>query len=209
MVQNYFDPRNAYGISSYDLRHYFSWSTVYSLPFGKGQRWLQTGVASYLLGGWKANYVFQIRSGQPYNLNVGGDPANISGNNGSVASYARPNVIGNPLKGGCGSTPVGKRGPAGFCMINPAAFAVPVASYGNMGKMPFRVPGYNNLDFSLVKLTPIWESVSLEFRAESFNLYNVVIPGNPGTTIGNASAGLATAQGNTPRELQFGAKIIF
>jgi len=209
VVQNYFDPRNAYGISSYDLRHYFSWSTVYSLPFGKGQRWLQTGVASYLLGGWKANYLFQIRSGQPYNLNVGGDPANISGNNGSVASYARPNVIGNPLQGGCGSTPVGKRGPAGFCMINPAAFAVPVASYGNMGKMPFRVSGYNNLDFSLVKLTPIWESVSLEFRAESFNLYNVVIPGNPGTTIGNASAGLATTQGNTPRELQFGAKIIF
>jgi hypothetical protein len=94
-------------------------------------------------------------------------------------------------------------------MINPSAFAVPVASYGNMGKMPFRVPSTNNLDFSLVKETPIWESVNLELRAESFNLYNVVIPGNPGTTIGNASAGLATTQGNTPRQFQFGAKILF
>jgi len=209
VVQNYFNPREAYGISSYDLRHYFSWSTVYSLPFGKGQRWLQTGAVSYVLGGWKANYLFQIRSGQPFNLNVGGDPAFISGNNGSVANYSRPNVIGNPLQGGCGATPIGKRGPSGFCMINPAAFAVPVGSYGNMGKMPFRLPSFNNLDFSLVKETPLYEGVSLELRAESFNTYNVVIAGNPGTTIGNSSAGLATSQGNTPRQIQFGAKVIF
>jgi len=209
VVQNYFNPREAYGISSYDLRHYFSWSTVYSLPFGKGQKWLQTGVASYVLGGWKANYLFQIRSGQPYNLNVGGDPANISGNNGSVTGYSRPDVIGNPLQGACGSTPIGRRGPNGFCMINPAAFAVPSGAYGNMSKMPFRVPSYNNLDFSLVKETPVYEGMNLELRAESFNTYNAVIAGNPGTTIGNASAGLATTQGNTPRQLQFGAKIIF
>ena len=175
----------------------------------KGQKWLRAGFLSYVAGGWKANYLFQIRSGQPYNLNVGGDPAFISGNNGSVASYSRPNVVGNPLQGGCGSTPIGKRGTTGYCMLNPAAFAVPVASFGNMGKMPFRVPSTNGMDFSVVKETPIWESMNLELRAESFNVYNVVIPGNPGTTIGNASAGLATTQGNTPRELQFGAKIIF
>lgn len=209
VVQNFFNPREAYGNSSYDIRHYFSWSTVYSLPFGRGQRWLQTGVAAYILGGWKANYLFQIRSGQPYNLNVGGDPANISGNNGSVANYSRPNVVGSPAQGSCGSTSVGTRGLKGFCMYNPSAFAVPSGSYGNMGKMAYRVPGYNNLDFSLVKETPIYEGVRLELRAESFNTYNVVIPGNPGTTIGNSSAGLATTQGNTPRQLQFGAKFIF
>ena len=75
--------------------------------------------------------------------------------------------------------------------------------------MPYRVPYYNNLDFSLVKVTPLYERVNLELRAESFNTYNVVIPGNPGTTIGNSSAGFATTQGNTPRELQLGAKITF
>jgi hypothetical protein len=209
VVQNFFNPRNAYGISAYDLKNYFSWSTVYSLPFGKGQRWLQKGVASYIVGGWKANYLFQIRSGQPYSLNVGGDPAFISGNNGSVASYSRPNVVGDPSQGSCGATAVGKRGPTGFCVFNPSAFTVPVGSYGDMGKMPYRAPAYNNLDFSLVKEMPLYEGFNLELRAESFNTYNVVIAGNPGTTIGNSSAGLATAQGNTPRELQFGAKIIF
>ena len=211
VVQNYFNPRNAYGPSGYDIRHYFSWSTVYSLPFGRNQRWLQTGVASYLLGGWKANYLFQIRSGQPYNLNVGGDPANLSGNNGSIASYSRPNIVsgGNPAQGSCGSTAVGKRGTTGSCIFNPSVFSVPSGSFGNVGKMPYRLPSFNNLDFSVVKETPLYEGVSLEFRAESFNTYNVVIAGTPGTTIGTSTAGLATTQGSTPRELQFGAKIIF
>lgn len=209
VVQNFFDPRNAYGISSYDIRNYFTWSTVYTLPFGKGQRWAQRGAVAYIAGGWTANYVFQVRSGQPYNLNVGGDVANISGDNGSVTGYSRPNVIGKPLEGGCGTTPIGKRGPNGFCEYNPAAFAIPSGSFGNMGKMPFRQPYYNNLDFSLVKQTPLYENVSLELRAESFNTYNAMIMGSPGTTIGNSSAGLATGITSTPRELQFGAKITF
>jgi hypothetical protein len=209
VVQSFFTPRNAYGTSSYDIRHYFTWSTVYGLPFGKGQRWANHGWLSYVIGGVTANYVVQIRSGQPYNLGVGGDPANISGDNGSVTSYSRPNVVGNGLQGGCGSTPIGTRSTSGFCEFNPAAFTIPSGSYGDMGKMQYRMPYFNNLDFSLVKVTPLHERVNLELRAESFNTYNVVIPGGPGTTIGNSSAGLATALGNTPRELQFGAKITF
>jgi hypothetical protein len=209
VVQNYFDPRNAYGPSSYDIRNYFSWSTLYQLPFGQGQRWLQKGIASYVVGGWRANYLFQIRSGQPYNLNVGGDVANISGSNGSVTSYSRPNVVGNPQQGTCGATPIGKRGPTGFCEYAPTAFAVPSGSFGNMGKMPYSMPAYNNMDFSLIKEMPIREGVNLEIRAEAFNVYNVMIMGGPGTTIGNSSAGLTTGIGNTPRELQLGAKITF
>jgi len=209
VVQNFFDPHNAYGVSSYNIPNFFSWSTVYALPFGRGQRWAQSGVLSYIIGGWSANYLFQARSGQPYNLNVGGDVANISGDNGSVTGYSRPNVVGQPMAGGCGSTPIGKRGPTGFCEYNPGAFAIPSGSYGNMGKMPFRQPYYNNLDFSLVKQTPLTERFNLELRAESFNLYNAQIMGSPGSTIGNSSAGLATGIANTPRELQFGAKVTF
>jgi len=55
VVQNYFDPRNAYGISSYDLRHYFFVEhRLFAFRSGRGKRWLQTGIASYVLGGWKA-----------------------------------------------------------------------------------------------------------------------------------------------------------
>ena len=108
-----------------------------------------------------------------------------------------------------GSTAIGGRGANGFCEFNPAAFAIPSGSYGNMGKMVLRTPYFNNLDFSLVKVTPLRENLNLELRAESFNLYNAMIMGSPGTTIGNSSAGLVTGIANTPRELQFGAKITF
>jgi len=104
---------------------------------------------------------------------------------------------------------VGKRGPKGFCIFNPGAFSIPSGSFGNMGKMPYHLPYYNNLDFSLVKQTPLYEGVKLELRAESFNTYNAMIMGSPGTTIGNSSAGLANGIASTPRELQFGAKITF
>jgi hypothetical protein len=46
------------------------------------------------------------------------------------------------------------------------------------------------------------------FRAKSSNTYKVVLPDNPGGTTGNASAGLATRQGNHPRQLQFGVKVL-
>jgi len=209
VVQSFFLPRNAYGISSYDARNTFSWSTVYALPWGKQQRWLHSGPLSYIAGGWTTNFLVLMHSGQPYNLGVGGDVANISGDNGSVTGYSRPKVIGDPNQGGCGSTPIGKRGLTGFCEYNPSALAIPSGSFGNLGKMPFRIPYYNDLDFSLVKETPLFENVNLELRAESFNLYNAQIIGSPGTTIGNSSAGLATGISNTPRELQFGAKITF
>jgi hypothetical protein len=209
VVQSYFDPHNAYGISSYDIAHNLTWSTVYALPFGKDRQWLQRGPISYVAGGWSLNYLFQVRSGQPFNLNVGGDPANISGDLGSITGYSRPNVTGKPLAGSCGSTPIGKRGASGYCEYNPTAFGIPSGSFGNMGKMPFRLPYYNNLDFSLVKETPIRENVNLELRAESFNLYNAMIMGSPGSTIGNSSAGLANGISSTPRQLQFGAKITF
>jgi hypothetical protein len=75
--------------------------------------------------------------------------------------------------------------------------------------MPYRTPAYNNMDFSLIKETPLRENISLEIRVEAFNVYNVMIMGNPGSTIGNSSAGLTTSIANTPRELQLGAKIVF
>lgn len=209
VVQSFFMPRNAYGVSSYNIPQNFTWSTVYALPFGKGKRWAQSGWASYLAGGWTANYVFQAHSGQPYGLSVGGDPANISGDNGSITGYSRPNVSGNPKEGSCGATLVGRRGPSGFCEFNPAVFSIPSGSFGNMGKMPYKLPYYNDLDFSLVKVTPLFREAALELRAESFNVYNAMIIGSPNTTIGNSSAGLATGIGNSPRELQFGAKITF
>lgn len=210
VVQNFFNPRNSYGLCGYDITNFATWSTLYTFPFGHGQHWLQSGLLSYIAGGWSMNYVLQARSGQPFNLNVNGDVANISGNNGTVSGYSRPNVAGNPRTGSCSGLPIGQRSSSGVCYFNPSAFSVPSGSFGNMGKMSLRSPAYDNLDFSLVKNTPLHEHWNLELRAEAFNLYNAQIPGTPSTTtVPNAGVGFITTITGNPRELQMGAKITF
>ena len=209
VVQNFFNPRNAYGVSL--VRHHALLYMEHGLHSPLRQRTTVGAERFCLIHRRRLDCELCLPGalGQPYNLTVGGDVANISGDNGSVTGYSRPNVVGNPTQGTCGATPIGKRGPNGFCEYNSSAFAIPSGSFGDMAKMPYRQPYYNNLDFSLVKQTPLFENVSLELRAESFNTYNAMIMGSPGSTVGNSSAGLATGIANTPRELQFGAKITF
>ncbi|MDQ2899591.1 MAG: TonB-dependent receptor [Acidobacteriota bacterium] len=208
VVQNYFTPHLNYGQSGYNIPQLLTWSTVYELPFGRGERWLHRGPLSLVLGNWEANYVFLARSGQPYNLTVTGDVANISGNGGTLSGYARPNLIGDP-RASCmargASVPIGTTG----CFYNPDAFAIPSYSFGNAGRDILRNEPFFNLDFSLIKNIPLRESVRLQLRFEAFNVLNFQILGTPGTTIGLATAGIVSNISSTPRQLQMGAKFSF
>lgn len=59
--------------------------------------------------------------------------ANISGNNGSVTGYSRPNLVGDPH---APCTINGVPVPSGTigCFFNPGAFAVPSFSFGSAGR---------------------------------------------------------------------------
>jgi len=205
VVQNYFTPKQNYGRSAYDIPQLLTWSTSYDLPFGRGQRWLKSGVLSWILGNWEANYVFLARSGKPFTLTVNGDIANISGNGPTISGYARPDLIGNPKTACSSSAPAGSES----CYFNPAAFAVPDDAFGNFGRDVQRDEPFFNMDFSLVKNIPFGETRSLQLRFESFNTFNFQILGTPGTTIGVSNAGVIQGIDSTPRELQLGAKITF
>ena len=207
-VQNYFAIHQNYGPSGYDIPQLLTWSTTYELPFGHGQHWLNHGPLSYVLGNWEANYVFLARKGQPLNLVVNGDVANISGNGGTVTGYSRPNLVGNP-RSDC--TVNGVTIPVGTinCLYNPAAFVSPAGSFGNAGRGLVRNEPFYNLDFSLIKNIPLRERLAIQLRFEAFNALNLQILGTPGTTIGLSSAGVVTNIASTPRQLQMAAKITF
>lgn len=204
VVQNYFTLKQNYGLSAYDIPQLLTWSTSYDLPFGRGKRWLNHGVLSWILGNWEANYLFLARSGQPFTLSVNGDIANISGDGPTVSGYGRPNLIGDPHSA-CSAAPAGSQ----KCYFNPAAFETPTDSFGNLGRDVFRDEPFYNMDFSLAKNIPFGEQRSIQLRFESFNTFNFQILGTPGTTIGNSSAGVIQGIASTPRELQLGAKITF
>ncbi len=232
-VQNFFDPTSNYGPTGYDIPHFLSWYTVYELPFGHGRRWLQSGPASWLLGNWQTNYIFQTRSGQPFNLNVSGDPAAISGDPafGSVNSYSRPNVIADPFQPGpvaanpnplCQKT-ISQGGLAADqtqkaqSWFNPCAFTSPVGTFGNFGRNSLRSSRVTNLDMSLTKSIPVAEGKTLQLRFEAFNILNIqnlAAPSSNATNINLVGSnigvlGAITGIVGNPRQLQFGARFTF
>jgi hypothetical protein len=201
-VQDFFHPDSNRSVSAYNVPHFLSWSTVYELPFGRGKTYLNSGAASYILGNWQLNSIVQARSGQPYNLSVTGDVANI-GNDVSWWNYARPNLVGNP-------TP---SHPTSSQWYDPVAFAAPVFQYGNFGRNALSSDHVFGADFSLFKNIPLpnerWGHVELRF--EFFNVFNVINMGIPGTTVDQGDAGRITtiAPGTAPRQLQFGLRYLF
>ena len=198
-LQDYYHPESSRSVSSYDIPHFLSMSGVWDLPFGRGKRYLSHGIGSQVLGNWQLNGIVQLRSGQPYNLSVGGDVANI-GNTVSWWNYARPNLVGNP-------TPAHRDLNEWF---DPNAFSVPVGTYGNFGRNVLRSASVYDADFSVFKNFPIGERFLASFRAEFFNAFNIQNYGPPSNTqIGAAGAGQITSNVLPPRQLQFGLHLGF
>ena len=56
----------------FNIPKVFNWSTVYELPFGKNQRWMNHGWMARAFGNWETNYSFLARSGQNFNPTWGG-----------------------------------------------------------------------------------------------------------------------------------------
>lgn len=204
-LMNSYDPGRDWGPSADDIRHKFSFSSSYELPFGNGKRWLSgvSGAADKLASGWQLNGIITSLSGFPFTPLVG---TNRSGS-GDTRTVDRPSV--NPAF--TGPAIVGSPNQ----WYNPNAYLLPVpGTWGNLGRGRLRGPGLATLDLSLFKRTSLTERTSLQFRAEFFNLFNRANFGNPNSVVFtagtfNPSAGLITATTTTSRQIQLGLKLIF
>ena len=193
IFQNYYDINSSRGASSLDIPQDLALSGQYELPVGIGKPYLHSGPVSWILGNWSVNGIVQLRSGQPFNMTVPGDVANI-GNTISWWSYARPNYSGN-------AKPAHPNKNEWF---NPSAFTVPSFSYGNSPKNFLRSPHVASADFSLFKDFPIGESAKLSFQAQAFNMFNIQNYGVPDSNLGDPTFGKITSNVLPPRELQLG-----
>lgn len=212
--QDYYNRKAGYGNSSFDLRHNFTVSSLYQLPFGPGRRFANIGgPAGKLLEGWDFNTIVRFHSGFPYGISVNRDVAN----NGSRGVGQRPSLIP-------GQDP--NTGPrTRFEWFNTKAFAAcddttvfgagaPQFCFGNLGRNTMIGPGFKNFDLALHKNTKIRENHAIQFRAEFFNAFNNVNFNNPGGTVGTGGFGritsVRTPQGPVAaRTIQFGLKYIF
>jgi hypothetical protein len=193
-VQNYHDMDDARAVSSYDIPHILSWAGLWELPAGRGKPWLTEGPASWVLGNWQLNWNFLARSGQPYTLNVGGDPANIG-----VSGYARPDLVGDPQVDN----------PNAARWFNPAAFAIPINAFGNSERNFLRAPAFWNVDLGIQKNVAVGVNNQLQLRIQAFNALNHINLGNPDVRIDQPTAGRITSMAGIPRQIEFGVRFIY
>jgi hypothetical protein len=87
--------------------------------------------------------------------------------------------------------------------------------FGTLGRNTFRGPAYYDFDFALIKSTPLGrrtsgiELMDLQFRAEFFNLFNIVNMGLPANTLEGAGFGEISRTAGTSRQIQFSLKLIY
>jgi hypothetical protein len=113
----------------------------------------------------------------------------------------RPNLASDP------ALPASTRTAARW--FDTSAFSVaPQFTLGNSSRNPVRGPGYRNLDLAVARRTRIAGHVSLESRAEVFNVLNTAALGAPNMVVGSPAFGSITTAGD-PRVVQLALKLLF
>jgi len=162
------NPQAEKGPSNFNIPHRLTWVFGYELPNYAGRM-------PKLRNGWGFDSTVSLQSGQPFTLNYNAEDDYSGGGEG----YDRPDVVG-PIV-------YNKHDPANF--LDLSAFAMPCTNngtisgfasdcvpgtrhYGDLGRNSLVGPTYKQWDFALYKNTGITERVSMQLRAEFFNILN-------------------------------------
>ena len=198
-----------YGNSDYDTRNNFTTFLSYEVPGSQHLRLLSEG--------WQANALLNFHGGQPFQIFANTD------NSGTNEGLDRVNQIA-PARTGLG----GQSPNATWIDLN--SFALPAAgSFGTLRRNQFYGPGFSDVDLSFFKNTKVTERLTIQLRAELFNVFNrnnfappnisfAALPnGRYDATSGSATLndtigdynGAPGIGAGEPFNAQFGAKIIF
>ena len=202
-------------LSPWDARQVVKFNSVYVLPFGSGGHWLNHGgITSAIVGGWQLSGILTLKSGSPYTYE---DTVNRT-LSGMSFQEARPNAKpGSPVGGViCGAPDQSKNGQPCRTYFDPNSFLFPgTLQLGNIGRLTGIAPGIATLDASLQKTFTLRERLSLQFRADAFNISNRPGFGLPGRVVfgttgaPQATAGVISTVSVPGREFQFNVKLTF
>ncbi len=199
-TENFLNPMNtgdSYGNIGGIAPQTLNFSYSYVLPFGQNARLLSSVNApvNAVVSGWEISGITQYQAGQPFSV---GYNTSVQGSYNSRANRAS----GAPLY-------LAKKTLTAW--FNTAAFFAPAPyTYGNSSYNLLHGPRYQDWDLSVSKTTPIHEHVSLQLRADAFNVFNHPNFANPNATLSNPSNfGRITGTTGEPRTMSFGAKLMF
>jgi Carboxypeptidase regulatory-like domain len=180
------------GLSDFHRKHRLIMSWTWELPF-KGNR---------LVEGWQVSGIGTFQSGRPFTV-VDDDFSGIL----FGSSDPRPN-----LASGATHEDQTTEGPVTSRLtsyLNRSAFQSSGIEWGTLGRNTVIGPDQRRIDINVSKITRLTEGISLEFRAEAYNVSNTPTFRNPARDLSGGNFGEITRTRGGPRVIQFGLKLRF
>lgn len=223
-VVNLHGPLGNYGNSDQDIRNSFSFSTLWYLPFGRGQRYLRTlnPVLNSMVGGWQINAFTILQSGSPFDVTTG------KGNANGTITWAVPNERADLS----GTIKYPKKLSEWFDYTQfappPAVFTPTNSTYpvftrqGTVMRNALYGPSLRTMDLSVFRYFQITKKLKSQIRVQGYNVFNTPqfqnpagevdpgfnLPTNNNVVSGEASQ-ITDVRKYTNRQLEFAFRLMF
>ena len=169
-----------------------------------------------MTGGWQLLNITSLTSGPPFTIYSG-----IQQTGAGAGGTDRPNLVSLP---DFSTSRTVREDYFGRGTSNSSFFSLPInlpggtgpnaGFFGTLGRDTFRGPAFHQFDVALIKNTPFGhrgggELGILEFRAELFNVFNIVNFGLPSNTVRGTGFGIISHTAGPSRQIQFSLKLVY
>lgn len=214
LPQDPWNPAAEKGPSTFDVTHVFTASLIQLLPLDRTP--LLRPLGKTLTRGWQFLSIATLMTGPPFSVYSG-----VQQTGAGAGGTDRPDQVTQPH---FSTSRAIREDYFGLGADNASFFNIPInvaggtgpnqGRFGTLGRNTFRGPGFHNFDIALIKDTPFGhrgnaELGTLEFRAEFFNIFNIVNFGLPNNVLRGSGFGIISKTAGTSRQIQFSLKIIY
>jgi hypothetical protein len=212
--QDPWNPSAEKGPSTFDTTHVFTVSVIQLLPLDRIGFLEPLGKA--LTRGWQVLNITTLTTGSPFTVFSG-----IQQTGAGSGGADRPDLVKMP---DLSTSRTVRDDYFGLGANNASFFNIPLnipggtgpnhGRFGTLGRDTFRGPDFHNYDIALIKDTPFGrrgngELATAEFRAEFFNVFNIVNFGLPSNIVLGSGFGVISKTAGNSRQIQFSIKFIF
>jgi hypothetical protein len=202
------------GPSIFDIRQAFSISLFQKLPFDRMNFLRPLGQKA--TSGWQLISISTLASGLPFSVYSG-----MQQTGAGVDGADRPDQAGQPHFSTSRKT---REDYFGLGAANSSFFSIPIGlsngtgpnsgTFGTLGRDTFRGPDYHDFDVALTKDTELahrknGEPLRLQFRAEFFNVFNLVNFSLPSNVLAGSGFGYISQTNGTSRQIQLSLKLFY
>jgi carboxypeptidase family protein len=210
--QNPWNPKADKGPSTFDVTHVFTLSLFQSLPIDRAG--FLHALSRRITGGWQVLNITTLTSGSPFSVYSG-----VQQTGAGAGGTDRPDLLALP---DFSTSRTVREDYFGLGANNSSFFFIPIdvpggtgpnqGRFGTLGRDTFRGPHFRNFDVALIKNTPFGrrgngELGVLQFRAEFFNIFNIVNFGLPSNIVRGTGFGIISKTAGSSRQIQFSLKL--